>query len=106
MGFFSRFYFWLLDGKSVKSLEWHHAQDSLPRDGQEVYYFGPDIGIWVGRYKYAPNDRFSHHLFVSNFGVVDRMDAPYWRPFNKKHHRLGFIPLPPKEFLSKELNDD
>ena len=89
--------------RTVDVFKWYHAKDVLPRDGQQVYYFGPNIGLWVGHYKYAPNDPYSHHLFVSNFGTVDRMDAPYWRPFNKKHHRLGFIPLPPAMFLSEDL---
>jgi len=38
--------------------------------------------VWAGRYKYDPNDPVSHHIIhcSESWGVVDRMDAPYWMP--------------------------
>lgn len=73
-----------------------------PRNGQKIYYYGENIGVWKGRYKIDYNDPVSHHLILCEeenslpdelldavkaiagepkvTGVVDRMDAPWWMP--------------------------
>jgi len=54
-----------------------------PINGQKVYYFGEYIGVWRGEYAYSPNDPVSPHLIFcdESFGVVDRMDAPWWQVY-------------------------
>lgn len=80
---------------------WRHALKELPEDGQQVYYFGPDIGLWVGHYKYSPDDMVSPHLFLNmNWGVVDRMDAPYWMPYDAERAK-SWCPLPPEPLVGK-----
>ena len=74
-----------------------------PINGQRIYYYGENIGVWRGRYKIDRNDPVSHHLILCEeetslseglleaveiiageskvTGVVDRMDAPWWMPY-------------------------
>lgn len=72
---------------------WIKALDQLPTHGQNVWYYGPLIGVWSGKYEYHPEDQFSPHLFFcgSEPGVVDRMDAPYWMPIESSEQK----PNPP-----------
>lgn len=53
-----------------------------PEAGQSIYYYGPPIGVWRGRYEYSPDDPVSPHIIHCDEspGVVDRMDAPWWQP--------------------------
>lgn len=62
--------------------EWIDAMQTLPTHGQEVWYYGPMIGVWKGTYQFHPDDPFSPHLFFcgEGLGVCDRMDAPFWMP--------------------------
>lgn len=77
---------------------WLHTGATLPTDGQSVYYFGPAIGLHIGTYRYAPDDNYSHHLFHNaDWGVVDRMDAPWWRPYDPERAK-AWVPLPPPQF--------
>ena len=63
-------------------MEWISFFERQPHDGQQIFYYGEHIGVWAGRYKYDPNDPVSHHIIhcSESWGVVDRMDAPYWMP--------------------------
>ncbi len=63
-------------------MEWISFFERQPHDGQQIFYYGEHIGVWAGRYQYDPNDPVSHHIIhcSESWGVVDRMDAPYWMP--------------------------
>ena len=64
-------------------MEWISFFERQPHDGQQIFYYGEHIGVWAGRYKYDPNDPVSHHIIhcSESWGVVDRMDAPWWMPY-------------------------
>ena len=53
-----------------------------PINGQSIYYYGHNIGVWRGKYNLDWNDPVSPHRMVCSetLGVVDRMDAPWWMP--------------------------
>jgi hypothetical protein len=63
-------------------MEWISFFDHQPEDGQDIWYYGEHIGVWTGKYSYSPDDPVSPHLIycAESFGVVDRMDAPWWMP--------------------------
>jgi hypothetical protein len=63
-------------------MEWISFFEKQPYEGQQIFYYGEPIGVWAGRYNYSPNDPVSPHLIYCSeaFGVVDRMDAPWWMP--------------------------
>ena len=63
-------------------MEWISFFEKQPYEGQQIFYYGEPIGVWAGRYNYSPNDPVSPHLIHCSeaFGVVDRMDAPWWMP--------------------------
>ncbi len=73
--------------------EWISCMQTLPQHGEKVWYYGPDIGVWHGRYERHPDDPVSPHLFFceQGAGVVDRMDAPWWMPYSETR------PEPPRE---------
>jgi hypothetical protein len=54
-----------------------------PINGQKVYYFGEYIGVWQGRYEIHRDDPVSEHILICEEtpGIVDRMDAPWWMPY-------------------------
>jgi hypothetical protein len=54
-----------------------------PINGQKVYYFGEYIGVWQGRYEIHKDDPVSEHILIceESPGLVDRMDAPWWMPY-------------------------
>lgn len=70
-----------------------------PINGQKIYYYGEHIGVWKGRYVIDRNDPVSLHIIIceerdeesdkvfAEYGlnklacVVDRMDAPWWMPY-------------------------
>ena len=64
-------------------MEWISFFDRQPRDGQAIWYYGECIGVWKGHYSYSPDDPVSPHLIFcgQHPGVVDRMDAPWWMPY-------------------------
>lgn len=64
-------------------MEWISFFEHQPHDDQQIFYYGEHIGVWAGRYKYDPNDPVSHHIIhcSESWGVVDRMDAPWWMPY-------------------------
>lgn len=97
-------------------MEWHDSHKKPPFPGQKVYYFGKNIGLWVGTYKYEPNGIHKNngdyvelcpHLFfpLDNFGVVDACDAPYWLPYEEERELSGWRPIIPENF-TKDLYDE
>lgn len=69
-----------------------------PINGQKIFYYGPNIGVWRGTYSLDWNDPYCEHRMIcgerdkdtddvlSQYGLnniqmmVDRMDAPWWMP--------------------------
>jgi len=66
-------------------MNWIKFKDQLPKDGQSIWYYGEYIGVWRGTYRYTPSDAWSPHIIhcSETFGIVDRMDAPYWIAYNE-----------------------
>jgi len=70
-----------------------------PINGQKIYYYGEHIGVWQGRYEIHWDDPVSPHIIIceqrdletdkvlADYGLnnvafmVDRMDAPWWMPY-------------------------
>ena len=86
-------------------MDWNDSHKNPPTAGQEVYYFGPIIGIGIGTYHYKErviegmkgnkDIELCPHVFTNNiFGVVDACDAPWWLPYEAERAR-GLAPLPP-----------
>lgn len=95
-------------------MEWNNSHKNPPKPGQEVYYFGPDIGIGIGTYKYEEHTlnlegsdkkvELCPHIFTNNnWGVVDACDAPYWLPYDSERAK-SWCPIIPKEY-TKDLYD-
>lgn len=65
-------------------MTWISFFSQQPDVGQDIYYYGPPIGVWRGVYAYSPDDPVSPHIIhcAERPGVVDRMDAPWWQPFD------------------------
>jgi hypothetical protein len=103
---------------------WTRCKDQLPEPGQIVYYFGPYIGIGIGRfdptiqtqcYHEDENgnlvveemsqkliDMINHNKFINTrFGVVDADDAPFWREYNEENAK-GWCPIPPDYITLEE----
>lgn len=103
---------------------WTKCKDQLPEPGQIVYYFGPYIGIGIGRFdptietkccheddngnmvvEEMPQkliDMINHNKFINlQFGVVDADDAPFWREYNPEHAK-GWCPIPPDYITLEE----
>lgn len=96
---------------------WLRSRAQLPEVGQIVYYFGPNIGIHIGRfdptvettcYYEGPDgnlvkeampqhiiNKINHNKFINNnWGVVDTDDAPWWMPYDEERAK-SWVPLPP-----------
>jgi hypothetical protein len=108
---------------------WTKCTDQLPEPGQIVYYFGPYIGIGIGRFDptietkaWVENEKgeavledmptrvinsINHNKFINtHFGVVDADDAPFWREYNPEHAK-GWCPIPPDYItLEERLEQD
>lgn len=94
-------------------MEWNDSHKNPPKNGDKVYYFGPNIGIWVGHYKYDENQHLMlddgkkvplcPHLFIGA-GVVDACDAPFWLPFSVERENEGWRPIVPTKY-TKGLYD-
>lgn len=103
---------------------WTRCKDRLPEPGQIVYYFGPYIGIGIGRfdptvetkccheddngnlvYEDMPQkliDMINHNKFINtHFGVVDADDAPFWREYDPEYAK-GWCPIPPDYITLEE----
>lgn len=96
-------------------MEWNNSHKNPPSVGQKVYYFGPNIGIGIGHYKYEKQvikSKFGNqdielcpHIFTNvSFGVVDACDAPFWLPFDEERAK-SWTPIIPKKY-TKDLYDD
>jgi hypothetical protein len=79
----------------------HREMKRLPINGQEVWYFGPPIGVWRGHFKIDWADGFSPYLFIcgeESFGCVDHMDVTHWMPYEAGSSRP---PRPKQERLDE-----
>lgn len=97
-------------------MKWLDSHTNPPNpEGQIVYYFGPNIGLWVGHYKYEPNGitqgngkyiELCPHLFrpLDGHGLVDACDAPFWMPYDEQLERQGWRPIVPHPY-TKDLYD-
>lgn len=92
---------------------WRNVHKDPPQIEQRVYYFGPNIGLWVGTYNYEPRSIFIHggnpielcpHTFSCDdgFGYCDGDDAPYWMEYDAHRESEGWRPIVPKEY-TKDL---
>lgn len=95
-------------------MKWNNSHKNPPEQNQKVYYFGKNIGLWVGHYKYEEQS-IKHkdgsetvlcpHIFFGGGGYVDACDAPYWMPYDEKRESDGWRPIVPEVF-TKDLYDD
>lgn len=76
--------------------QWINITDTLPEEGQKVYYFCNFLGIFRGEYHFQKNRvaiAISPHTFVSNHGILDADEVTHWMPYD--HALRDIIPLPP-----------
>ena len=76
--------------------KWVKTTDTLPEEGQKVYYFCDFLGIFRGEYhlqKTRVAIAISPHIFVSKHGVLDADEVTHWMPYD--HSFRDIIPLPP-----------
>lgn len=94
---------------------WRNSHKDPPAVGQEVYYFGPNIGIGIGHYKYEEQRivgtkgnkdiELCPHIFTNNhWGVVDACDAPYWQPYDPERAK-SWSPMPPVGYMREIVSD-
>lgn len=90
-------------------MEWNNSHKNPPSPGQKVYYFGPNIGIGIGHYRYEeqtikgefgnPDIELCPHIFENvSFGVVDACDAPHWLPYDEERAK-SWAPIPPAGYM-------
>lgn len=102
---------------SAEERGWIRCRERLPEEGQIVYYFGPQIGLHIGRFDptvqtkgWVENEAgesvledlparvvaaINHNKFLNNdWGVVDADDAPWWMPYDAVRAK-SWCPLPP-----------
>jgi len=103
-------------------MEWFNSHKNPPEVGQKVYYFGPNIGLFIGHYSYEERsfETYSYneynqkvvdkvlsacpHVFTNmSFGVVDACDAPFWLPYDEERAK-SWCPIIPEEY-TKGLYD-
>ena len=76
----------------------HREMRRLPVNGQEVWYFLPEMGVFRGKFVIdkSPGGRETHekwgvslNLFVCSevCGVVDSDDVLFWMPYEKGSER-------------------
>ena len=70
----------------IKS-EWVQSKQETPQDGQTIYFYGKDIGMFIGKY--------ISEEFVNEYGVFTSYDVSYWRCYNNESKNI--VPLPPEE---------
>lgn len=73
--------------------KWIATNYYLPEEGQKIYYFSPQVGIFRGEFHVIPSSFANPNKFSSNHGVLDADDVPYWMPYD--HGLKDMIPLPP-----------
>lgn len=104
-------------------IEWNKTHKNPPQVGQKVYYFGPNIGLFIGTYSYTEGSfkpyyydennvkvyedkeiQICPHVFTNaDAGVCDGCDAPYWLPYDEEKAK-SWCPIIPKEY-TKDLYD-
>ncbi len=115
----------MAEEETVDRFGWRNSHKDSPAMGQEVYYFGPNIGIGIGRYSYEENRSFRPysydeagvkvyddkeielcpHIFTNNkWGVVDACDAPRWQPYNPERAK-SWSPMPPVGYIRQIVHD-
>ena len=107
-------------------MEWNNSHKNPPEVGQKVYYFGPNIGLWIGEYSYVEGRSFKPfwhdennnkvfddkeialcpHVFscADGLGICDACDAPHWLPYDENRAK-SWVPIIPKEY-TKGIYDD
>ena len=91
--------------------KWRNSHKNPPKVGEKIYYYGPEIGLWVGHYKYKervikskkvnPDVHLCPHIFYSDAGVVDACDAPFWHPYDAERPK-SWCPIPPKKYVKEK----
>jgi hypothetical protein len=95
-------------------MKWNNSHKNPPATGQKVYYFGENIGIGIGHYKYEEqvikstkgnkDIELCPHIFTNvSFGVVDACDAPYWLPYDEERAK-SWCPIVPEEYTQNLYN--
>ena len=89
-------------------MEWNNSHKNPPQVGQKIYYFGPNIGIGIGHYRYEEHsikhlgkvvELCPHVFYNTTFGVVDACDAPFWLPYDEERAK-GWCPIIPEEYTN------
>jgi hypothetical protein len=109
-------------------MDWNNSHKNPPKEGQEVYYFGPNIGLHIGKYTYrdeiptvieedengnnvkrlAPEleGKLCPHVFLNNnWGTCDACDAPFWLPYDPERAK-SWCPVIPKKYTKGLYDDD
>jgi len=66
---------------------WVQAKQQTPQENQTIYFYGKDIGMFIGKY--------ISEEFVNEYGVFTSYDVSYWRDYDVEGKNL--VPLPPEE---------
>ncbi len=113
---------------SAEERGWIRCRNQLPEPGQEVYYFGPDIGLHIGKFDPTVSTKgwtvneageevlvelpervvnsINHNKFLNNsWGVADADDAPWWMPYDPERAR-SWVPLPPDYVAAEDREEE
>jgi len=66
---------------------WVQAKQQTPQENQTIYFYGKDIGMFIGKY--------ISEEFVNEYGVFTSYDVSCWRDYDVEGKNL--VPLPPEE---------
>ena len=55
-------------------MEWNNSHKNPPQSGQKVYYFGPNIGLWIGHYSYEDERSFTPYYYDEKVQYSHRTD--------------------------------
>jgi len=84
---------------------WHSVKEQKPQEGQKVYYFSKNIGMFRGEFHIIESSYANPNKFSSNHGVVDSDDVSHWMPYD--HGIKDIIPLPPDYGIHhQEISDE
>ena len=87
-------------------MEWNNSHKNPPEVGQKIYYFGPNIGIGIGTYRYEEHsikhlgkvvELCPHVFYNTTLGVVDACDAPFWYPYDEERAK-SWCPIIPQQY--------
>jgi len=73
--------------------KWISTKYYLPNEGQKIYYFSSNVGMFRGEFHIIQSSYANPNKFSSNHGVLDADDVSYWMPYD--HSLRDMIPLPP-----------